>query len=207
MTQNKELSILVDKTYTTRKDTLKKNIPQYIIIHTTEKNSDFESLYRLHTRIYQWKGIGYHVFISKGNAYQTRDYELEGAHCLGLNFNSIGMCIYSGHNNPFNIDLNIATGVIEHIRSNYGPLPVLSHTLAQIRYINKLSQQRGINTNIPDFIELRTYYEFLKTKIEFNDLAEKYSPKMHEYLKNVIQNFKSCPGDGFYKFIEEMNKK
>ena len=207
MSIDTDLSILIDKTLTTKDDTLKNNVPKYIVLHATQKNSTFELLYNLHVNKYNWKGVGYHVFVSNGEAYKAREYNLEGAHCLGLNFNSIGLCIYSRHNNPGNIDLGIATEIITEIRSQYGPLKLISHTLAQIRYINKLSKKKGIKSPISSIRELSSYEEFLKVKEKFNIMSEVNSMEKYPYLNSVIKNFKDCPGDGFYEFIKKMNGK
>jgi len=200
------LDLLIDKTLTTNNDTLKNNNPWYIILHSTEKNSSFESLYNLHVNKYHWKGVGYHVFISKGEAYKAREYDVEGAHCLGLNFNSISLCIYSNKGNPRTDDLDIAKEIINTVRSQYGPLPLMSHTLAQIRYINKLSKQKGLITGVGDSNELMSNQEFLNVREKLLNFSEINSMHKHPYLESVIKNFKSCPGEGFYNFITEINK-
>lgn len=44
-----------------------------------------------------WKGIGYHfVIYLDGSVYKGRPIELVGAHCLGHNANSIGICYIGG---------------------------------------------------------------------------------------------------------------
>lgn len=40
-----------------------------------------------------WAGIGYHYYIRKdGSVYRGRPEQFAGAHCLGANSNSIGIC-------------------------------------------------------------------------------------------------------------------
>lgn len=44
-----------------------------------------------------WKGIGYHfVIYLDGSVHNGRPIELVGAHCLGHNANSIGVCYIGG---------------------------------------------------------------------------------------------------------------
>ncbi len=44
-----------------------------------------------------WKGIGYHfVIYLDGSVYKGRPIEQVGAHCLGHNTNSIGVCYIGG---------------------------------------------------------------------------------------------------------------
>jgi hypothetical protein len=206
MISKPNLSVLIDKTTLTKKDTLKSNTPKYIILHSTEKYPDIESLYDLHTKTYRWKGIGYHVFVSQGEAYLNREYNLEGAHCLGFNFNSLGLCVYAKNHNPTDIDMDIAKNIIGDIRSQYGWLPIFSHTLAQIKYINKLSKKTGILLNVQDDLEIKSNQEFEDIKRRFADFLDKNSLEKHPYLKAVITHFKNCPGDGFYQLITELNQ-
>jgi hypothetical protein len=206
MTLNINLSTLIDKTFTTQSENLKSNNPHYIVIHSTEKNYNFESLYALHVNKYKWKGVGYHIFVSKGEAFKSREFNLEGAHCLGLNFNSIGLCIYSNKGMPTELDLNIAKELIADIKSHYGPISILSHTLAQVRYINKLSRKKGLITNVNDTIELNSNDEFLEIKERLLDFSAINSLHKHPYLESQIKNFKNCPGEGFYEFIAQLNK-
>ncbi|MBT3397585.1 hypothetical protein HOA55_03660 [archaeon] len=76
---------------------LRKNKPQYIIIHSTRKHPEFEDVLNCHKEK-EWAGMGYHLFLSdSGILTQGRPFELEGAHAVGFNTNSIGLCIYSSN--------------------------------------------------------------------------------------------------------------
>lgn len=85
------------------------NRPEYLIIHhsggtdadplaDTSKHS-FETVDNWHRRLWQFKSslghyIGYHYFIDRsGKVTQGRADNEEGAHCLGKNKSSIGICI------------------------------------------------------------------------------------------------------------------
>jgi hypothetical protein len=137
---------IIDKTNTTNVEKLRENIPKSIIIHSTKRYSTFEDLYNLHVGKNQWYGVGYHIFIDASNkVYLTRPLNKEGAHAWGFNLDSIGFCIYNGNQGSLKHRLEVGTDVLSYLRSELGNLPVMSHTLAQIEYINKLLGARGLD--------------------------------------------------------------
>lgn len=75
------------------------NNPEYIIIHTAAlegDNYDIEDVDAWH-RERGWQMVGYHYFICKeGTIQQGRPDDLHGAHCLGMNTKSLGIC-FQGH--------------------------------------------------------------------------------------------------------------
>ena len=80
-------------------DQLKK--VEYIIVHHTQRNEDSPSWVRFrHKYNREWEDIGYHFLIGNpgpytedGKLYEGRSEELVGAHALGHNKNSIGICL------------------------------------------------------------------------------------------------------------------
>ena len=68
-----------------------------IIIHCSGSDSkvyDFEAIHGDHTIERGWKDIGYHFGIDwNGNIHILRDITKPGAHCVGRNTFSIGVCI------------------------------------------------------------------------------------------------------------------
>lgn len=73
---------------------------EYLIIHHTERNFDAPPLVKIrHKYLRGWDSIGYHFLIdnglltSDGRLYSGRDERLEGAHALGFNKKSLGICI------------------------------------------------------------------------------------------------------------------
>lgn len=74
--------------------------------------------------------VGYHYFISKtGIITRTREHDEEGAHCIGMNRSSIGVC-FAG-----NFDLTMPTPaqleawdtVYKEIADKWGNLPTFPH--------------------------------------------------------------------------------
>ncbi len=78
------------------------NTPKYIIIHcsaTKETNNvSLEEITKWH-KAQGFKNIGYHYYITKdGTIHKGRDEKSSGAHTVGYNSNSIGICYEGGLN-------------------------------------------------------------------------------------------------------------
>ena len=74
-----------------------------IILHCTAtpegKHFDVDTIRRWHVKDRGWKDIGYHYVIELDGQIQAgRPVELLGAHCLGQNKFSIGVCYVGGMN-------------------------------------------------------------------------------------------------------------
>jgi len=82
----------IDRT-STLEGSLRDNSPEYVIVHSTRSYPEFEDLLEKHQKN-GWSGVGYHLFVSDSNQIsQARPFDKEGAHALGFNFNSIGLCV------------------------------------------------------------------------------------------------------------------
>ena len=69
-----------------------RNRTEEIIIHHRAGNGDVQSLHNEHIKN-GWSGIGYHFYIGKdGRIYRGRPLNAVGAHCVGRNAISIGVC-------------------------------------------------------------------------------------------------------------------
>ena len=76
------------------------NVPKYIIIHCSAtkvtNNVSLEEITKWH-KAQGFKNIGYHYYITKdGTIHKGRDEKLSGAHTVGYNSNSIGICYEGG---------------------------------------------------------------------------------------------------------------
>lgn len=77
------------------------NYPEYIILHHSAGKdytlSDFEAIRRFHIEVRGWNDIGYHRVGERVGTKivfrQGRNYNVDGAHCPGMNARSIGICI------------------------------------------------------------------------------------------------------------------
>lgn len=69
-----------------------RNRTEEIIIHHRSGNGDAQSLHNGHIEN-GWAGIGYHFYVRKdGSVYRGRPLNAVGAHCIGRNAISIGVC-------------------------------------------------------------------------------------------------------------------
>jgi N-acetyl-anhydromuramyl-L-alanine amidase AmpD len=76
------------------------NNPEYIIIHhSATKQGDAETFRRYHVQVNGWKDIGYHYVINNGTykpdglIEKGRGEKEVGAHAIGYNNRSIGICL------------------------------------------------------------------------------------------------------------------
>ena len=74
---------------------------EYLTIHHTGRNNDFPFFIQLrHRYLRGWEDIGYHYIIGNtrpftedGKLYTGRSEDFEGAHTIGYNQNSLGICL------------------------------------------------------------------------------------------------------------------
>ena len=77
-----------------------------------------------------WSGIGYHLLIRKnGEVYQGRPLDTLGAHTLGQNSDSIGICLEGRltQEKPTQAQINSLKEVLYYLRGIYGNLPFKGH--------------------------------------------------------------------------------
>lgn len=70
------------------------NKPEYLVYHhTASKSISAEEINKMHIEE-GWKGMGYHFYIrTDGTIYKGRQEQEVGAHAIGKNRNSIGICL------------------------------------------------------------------------------------------------------------------
>lgn len=77
----------------------KRSATDFIVIHHTgfpneDKDSTAAAVHKYHQEDRKWAGIGYHYLIRKdGMIEQGRRPDMVGAHALGHNKNSVGVCL------------------------------------------------------------------------------------------------------------------
>ncbi|HZJ76287.1 MAG TPA: peptidoglycan recognition family protein [Oscillospiraceae bacterium] len=111
--------------------------PNKIIIHhsaTTDNRAlkDFDAIKNSHLRL-GYRNIGYHYVVeSVDNEYKTiagRAENETGAHTVGQNNNSIGICLVGNftYNEPPQGQLKATANLIKDIYSRHGKLPIYGH--------------------------------------------------------------------------------
>lgn len=65
---------------------------KYIVLHHRAGEGDALSIHKLHLAR-GYSGIGYHFYVRKnGEVYKGRPIAAVGAHCIGANYDSVGVC-------------------------------------------------------------------------------------------------------------------
>lgn len=102
---------------------------QIILHHAEASNCTVEDINRWHLNN-GWTGIGYHYFVRKdGSIYRGRPENAIGAHAIGANTNSIGICAEGRYNIEImpEAQKNAIKELIADIKSRYGNLAVKGH--------------------------------------------------------------------------------
>ena len=113
------------------------NNPQQIVVHHSATKdgvvyNDFDSIKQGHINK-GYRDIGYHYVIeyvdNKVVVHKGRAENEVGAHTIGFNTSSIGICVIGNYMNesPSEAILNTLVDLIKDIRSRYGNIPVGGH--------------------------------------------------------------------------------
>lgn len=83
---------IIEKRYKWKAEPEARNSTSCIVLHHRAGTGDADSIHKAHLAK-GWSGIGYHYYIrTDGRIYRGRPRETVGAHCIGKNKNSIGVC-------------------------------------------------------------------------------------------------------------------
>lgn len=106
---------------------------ELIVIHHTASKTDLtvQEIHQMHLKQGEnWKGIGYHYYITKkGIIYRGRPEKYSGSHALDYNSVSIGICL-SGNFEEEDPNINQITSLIEllhYLRTKYPNAEILGH--------------------------------------------------------------------------------
>lgn len=107
----------------------KNNNPKYLIIHHAASNNSFEEVQEYHIigrklrGLQPFNNIGYHFYILKdGTVRQGRPQHRNGAHAIGYNAKSLGVCLqgnYSKENTPPEAQKQALRRLLKALRSTY----------------------------------------------------------------------------------------
>ncbi len=102
-----------------------------MIIHCSAsdiaEHDNIDTIRKWHVEERGWREVGYHFFIRKdGTIEKGRDVRIAGAHCLGHNHDSIGICLSGA--SEFTLDQYISLGALMQVlQIEYGDLDVYPH--------------------------------------------------------------------------------
>lgn len=125
--------LVIDKDLKFKSELPKRSITKYIFFHHRAGVGSVESLHEYHLSL-GWEGIGYNLYIDlNGNIYQGRPHDAIGAHCLGWNNYSIGICFEGDYTKikkmpmpQFSAGIK-AVRLLRDIKPEYNNLPILGH--------------------------------------------------------------------------------
>lgn len=107
-----------------------RKITDYIILHhAAATNCSPDGIHTIHLKN-GWAGIGYHFYIRKnGKIYKGRPLNTIGAHAVGYNDKSIGVCFEGNFENEVMNDaqLNSARYIINYLKNIYPNAKVIRH--------------------------------------------------------------------------------
>lgn len=102
----------------------------YIILHHRAGDGDAKSIHRQHLS-QGWAGIGYHFYIRKnGEIYGGRPINTVGAHCVGYNNNSVGVCFEGNFENEEMSALQLSGGteLVRYLKGKYPNAKIVRHS-------------------------------------------------------------------------------
>lgn len=106
-----------------------RNRTERIILHHRAGNGDVVSIHSEHIR-QGYTGIGYHFYIRKdGSIYRGRPQNTMGAHCIGYNSSSVGICFEGNFETElmYDVQRKAGTELIEYIKKIYPNAKVYAH--------------------------------------------------------------------------------
>lgn len=185
---------IIDKKNTKNTSQLQINTPKYLVIHSTHTYDTFEKLLAYHQSL-GCAGVGYHLFIDKeGVVFQSRPYEKEGAHALGFNTTSIGLCIHSYKGIISSKNTSVAKQVIALLQKTYPDISILSHTQAQVTYFNSLFKKYQLDIHIDETKKYALDEEFTKLQQSLMAISSNLSEEF-SLVKKELEKIKNCPGE------------
>jgi N-acetyl-anhydromuramyl-L-alanine amidase AmpD len=90
---------IIEQKYTWNGKLTKRAETKNIILHHRAGNGDAQSIHKLHLN-QGYTGFGYHFYVRKdGSVYRGRPIDTVGAHCIGKNSISVGICFEGNFEN------------------------------------------------------------------------------------------------------------
>jgi len=156
----------------------------YIIIHHTERNNDFPAFVRFrHRHLRGWDDVGYHYLIGNkrpftkdGHLYVGRQEKCVGAHALGYNNRSLGVCLIGNisNTNPSSKQLQTLVSLLREKTKQY-QIPV-QHILGHCELPNVEKSCPG------DYLDMVSIRQAVTGQIELSALlamsCDKFVPSL-----------------------------
>lgn len=120
---------IIKKTYTWNGILSKRYLTNYIVLHHRAGDGDVESIHKQHLS-QTWTGIGYHFYIRKdGKIYEGRPINTWGAHCIGYNDKSVGVCFEGNFEieKPTKEQIKSGQKLVQYLKDTYPQAKVVGH--------------------------------------------------------------------------------
>lgn len=104
-------------------------IDEIVVHHSAGENTSVQDIDKMHMDN-GWGGIGYNFYIrTDGTIYKGRDIKYVGAHCIGKNFNAIGICLEGNFDNhePSNEQIGALTNLTLKLSKEYNIQKISPH--------------------------------------------------------------------------------
>ena len=144
----------------------KRKNTKFIVLHTAAFDGEFNAeICRAWHQARGWQCEGYNFIIGKGGSLETtlRGESGIGAHCLGLNSVSIGICLAgNGDATPWTgRQIDALRGLVQNLRFKYGLTP---HQVIGHREVGKINARYATTKTCPgkliDMDEMRTILNY-----------------------------------------------
>lgn len=180
---------------------------RYIILHHSAGSTDVKSVHNQHKR-QGYIGIGYHYFIDDdGNIYSGRADNTVGAHCIGYNNESIGICFNGNFEIKKTDDKQIKAGLwlVSYLKDKYFGLKIIRHsdaykTLCPGKYFpfevfenydkgaeKMTAEEQGKFNNLVGVVsDLSNRVTLLQNKMVYNYVDNNMPPEAASVVKKLI---------------------
>ena len=122
---------IINVNYNFKSQPIGRKTTEWIVIHHTATTSATpEGIHKHHRDTNGWSGFGYHAYIRKdGKIYAGRPFGTQGAHCLGYNHNSIGVCFEGNFEAEKMTQAQIEKGImlLKYLRNMYPEARITRH--------------------------------------------------------------------------------
>lgn len=120
---------IIEQTYNWSGSLAQRTATKYIILHHRAGNGDVNSIHVQHQN-QGYTGIGYHFYVRKdGKIYRGRPLTAVGAHCLGNNSYSVGVCFegnFESETMP-EVQINAGQELVAYLKNLYPNTEVKRH--------------------------------------------------------------------------------
>lgn len=103
---------------------------KYIVLHHAAMTGSVKDIHRVHINK-GWAGIGYHFYIRKdGKIYSGRPLDYIGAHCVGYNATSVGVCFEGNYETTAEMpaaQIKAGQELVEYLKKAYPKAAVVRH--------------------------------------------------------------------------------